>query len=370
MSDPGQGHRGSEATENRPAPSGGTESIGRRRRLTAGQTFIVVVVALLLASLLASGDLVDSGERLPEGVWRTVVLGIGHPLARASALLSLDRPLAFIQSLRSESATGASRGDDLEIPTGETATTGPVATQPAVPGAGPPASGPSSTSTSLAPALITPTLKEPLRVWVAGDSMVQQVGESLINMSSTIKTMTVRLQCKINSGLCRPDYYDWPKAARAFVSDYHPQASVVMFGGNDMQDLVEEGKVLTAWSPEWTEAYGRRVAEMIELLSADGGRVYWVGAPTMRAKQDARWARDLDRIYEKVCARYPQVTYIDGWKLFADKDGGYSAYLEDASGRSRLVREADGIHFTVHGGDRAVAALLKEMRTRWVLKAQ
>ena len=199
--------------------------------------------------------------------------------------------------------------------------------------------------------------------------MVERVGESLINLSDSIKAMKVKMQSKINSGLCRPDYYDWPAVMKEVTGTYDPQASVVMFGGNDMQGMVEDGKALAAWSPEWTKAYGRRVGQVIEILSENGGHVYWVAAPTMRAEQDARWAFDLDKIYRDVCSRYPQATYVDAWTLFSDGNGDYAAYLKDDSGRSRLVREPDGIHFTLAGGDRVAADILKKLRTRWVLKA-
>ena len=358
---------------------GGAASRGRRG-MSAGQVLLVLVVGLTLAVLLGAGDLVKAGEAIAPEPWRTVVLGVAKPLRRTACFLSLDRPRRWLDSLRGypygapaastetttttrqtpSSSTSLTAGTS---PTTRTTTMGATAT--ALP------STTSATPTTVKPTtstLPTPSAAEPLRVWVGGESMVEQVGDALINRSDSIKAMKVKMQFKISSGLCRPDYYDWPAVMKEVMATYDPQASVVMFGGNDMQGLVENGKALAAWSPEWTTAYGRRVGRVIEILSANGGRVYWVAPPPMRAEQDNRWAFDLDKIYRDVCSRYPQATYVDAWKLFSDEDGNYAAYLKDDSGRSRLVREPDGIHFTLAGGDRVATEILKELRKRWVLK--
>ena len=350
------------------APRGGSGPRGRRG-MPAGQVFLVLVVGLTLAALLGAGDLVKAGETIASGPWRTVILGVAKPLRRTACFLSLDRLRRWVDALRGYphgtlgTTADATATNAQALPTSTGATAGIGATTTALP---------STTSTTVKPTtstLLTPSAAEPLRVWVGGDSMVEQVGDSLINMSDSIRSMKVKMQFKINSGLSRPDYYDWPAVMKDVMATFGPEVSVVMFGGNDMQGLVENGKALTAWSPEWTEAYGRRVGQVIEILSAKGGRVYWVAAPTMRAEQDASWAFDLDKIYRDVCSRYPQATYVDAWKLFSDEDGNYAAYLKDASGRSRLVREPDGIHFTLAGGDRVAAEIVKELRKRWVLKA-
>jgi len=355
------------------APRGASARRGRRA-MSAGQVLLVLVVGLTLAALLGAGDLVKAGEAIAPGPWRTVVLGVAKPLRRTACFLSLDRPRRWVDSLRGDpygtkGATADPTTTSLQAPS--TSTSATAGTGATTTGATPTALPP-TTCTTVKPTtstLPTPSAAEPLRVWVSGDSMVEQVGDALINTSDSIKAMKVKMQSKINSGLCRPDYYDWPTVMKEAMATYDSQVSVVMFGGNDMQGLVENGKALTAWSPEWTKAYGGRVGQVIEILSANGGHVYWVAAPTMRAEQDARWAFDLNKIYRDVCSRYPQATYVDAWKLFSDEDGNYAAYLKDGSGRSRLVREPDGIHFTLAGGDRVAAEILKELRKRWVLKA-
>src|SRR3546814_7254767 len=43
------------------------------------------------------------------------------------------------------------------------------------------------------------------------------------------------------------------------------------------------------------------------------------------------------------------VTFVPTHDLMTDKDGNYSAYGLDASGRKRLLRAEDGIHFSMQG---------------------
>lgn len=200
--------------------------------------------------------------------------------------------------------------------------------------------------------------------------MVEQVGDSLINMSSSLTYLDVSMTFKINSGLCRPDYFDWPQVMSEAAEQFEPDVAVLMFGGNDMQGLVENGQALRAFTPEWNDAYSRRVASAIETFVARDTYVIWLGAPIMRDAQDDAWSRDLDAIYEEVCSRYPdQVHYVDCRALFAGPDGNYAAYLKDAQGKTWHVREPDGIHFTLAGGDWVTSEILRVIRARFVIES-
>ena len=54
-------------------------------------------------------------------------------------------------------------------------------------------------------------------------------------------------------------------------------------------------------------------------------------------------------------------------RAVAGADGGYTAYLPDASGTPVLVRRDDGIHLTPAGASRLAAQLLDTLRSDWPL---
>jgi hypothetical protein len=209
---------------------------------------------------------------------------------------------------------------------------------------------------------------DPLRVWVGGDSLVPRVGEALTNRGSRLGNLKVTTTYKISSGLCRPDYFDWPAAMKQAVANQHPEVAVVMFGGNDYQDMVVDGKRVGAFTPVWTKEYERRVREVVQILTEDGGRLYWVGVPAMRDARESQRIEQLNALYRRVVAAIPEATYIDAWSLLADADGHYTAYQADGSGMTQRIREPDGQHLTYLGGERVAAAILAEIRRHWKLE--
>jgi hypothetical protein len=60
--------------------------------------------------------------------------------------------------------------------------------------------------------------------------------------------------------------------------------------------------------------------------------------------------------------------YGDLYALFSDKSGDYSAYLPDASGKSRLMRGTDGIHFTAAGGDLAAREVIRILDEHYLVE--
>ncbi len=76
--------------------------------------------------------------------------------------------------------------------------------------------------------------------------------------------------------------------------------------------------------------------------------MYWIGLPILRraeANDDAQLINDIVR--EK--AYLNGIKFIDIQSQFADEAGNYAAYGPDLTGKSRLLRESDGILFTPAG---------------------
>lgn len=164
---------------------------------------------------------------------------------------------------------------------------------------------------------------------------------------------------KSSTGLARPDFFDWHAEAQRQVEATRPDATVVMFGGNDVQGLyMGKGRWIRWHEPGWSEEYARRVAALCNIVAPNGQRIFWVGMPVMRpAKFHARVQR-VNTIYRAEMAIRPAATFVDTWPVLAGPDGGYADKIPVVVGRDeqgepirklRRVRAGDGIHLSRTG---------------------
>src|SRR5499427_3203871 len=159
------------------------------------------------------------------------------------------------------------------------------------------------------------------------------------------------------AGLARAEFDDEMKAEEASKDTFH--IGVVMLGFWDRIHMrVSPRDRLLLGSSEWREEYGKRVDRLIKTLKRKGIALYWVGLPIMRRYDVNETAQAMNDIVR-------ERTYLNGVKFidiqaqFADEAGNYSAYGPDISGRQRLLREADGVLFTL-AGNRKLALFVEQ----------
>ena len=300
--------------------------------------FWVIVAALLIAVFLNATELEREAKQKPLGAERDFWVAVWKPFAVVSGTLQLDEPRKW-----ADDALGRDRpGSVFELPS---------ATPPAAKETPPPA-----------PAGVrTPTEDDPLRLWVGGDSMSKVLGEAVVRQALGSKLIDPTHQPELQTGLTRPDYFDWPRELDDLADDAPPfDVFVVMFGANDAQGIIEEdGDTHQDPGPgEWADEYRRRVAGVMDLLKADGRLVVWVGQPIMKDGWLSGQMDMLNRIYREEAEQRPWVKYVDTWVIFADERGKYTAYLE-RDGEEVLVRNPDGVHFVRDGAEIAAEKILE-----------
>jgi hypothetical protein len=304
----------------------------RRRRTSAGAALVAMLLGFFAAGLLDAGALEERARGRPLGAQRTVVLGLLRPVTALSGALRLDRPAA---ALNEALGRGEPHHTLAEVPDEQ----------------------------SLWPREVTG--EQPLRVYVAGDSMAQVFGSSLVNLAEGTGLMEATLDYHVSTGLSRPDFYDWPQRLIDQLVNLEPDAVVILFGANDGQDVMYQGKVLKVGSRAWQDVYATRVERAMRILSRGGRRVYWVGNPIMRDKGYRERIAMMNRIYAEQAEEFPGVVFVSTWKTMADEQGSYAESLRDAEGRPKLVRHSDGIHLTRVGGDRMAGAVLDVIKEDW-----
>jgi hypothetical protein len=90
--------------------------------------------------------------------------------------------------------------------------------------------------------------------------------------------------------------------------------------------------------------------------------VVWILLPVMRDATAARDAKLINDLVVKAAADRPWVRTVDTWVLTADTDGAYQAHFKDLTGKVRLMRDNDGVHFTPPGYDLIAESVLNLLR--------
>ena len=231
------------------------------------------------------------------------------------------------------------------------------------PGSLPP--GATTTTTTLPALDRTPTTAAPLRVLMVGDSIGLDLGQPLVSDLAATGVATATLDGRVDTGLSRPDYFDWPAELRVDMANDQPQLVVVMMGANDPQSLVGPDGSIPYGSPAWSAAYGQRVGALIDEANAAGAHVLWVGMPPMAGPQLNGQMQALNGIVQQqVAARPGKASYVSSASSLADGQGNFTAYLPNSSGAEVNIRTPDGIHLAPGGGERLSQAVIESIRTK------
>lgn len=312
------------------------------------QVMNVMLVALLLGSLLLGHQIERAARHMEFGPARTAAVLAAWPGARINHLFFLDR-------MWTATRRWADGWMDLGVvDLGDTVSAEPTAPPPAV---------------WVRPRV--PTTSTPLALYLCGDSVGRDVGQSVVAMAAETERIGTDGYFRVSSGIARPDFFDWPAYLTKEMAGGSHEAVWAMFGANDGQGVEVDGDVLNFGTPEWKAMYAGRVGRTMDILGGGGTRrVYWVGQPIARKAEYSSRVRVLDDIYAAEAGKRANVVYIDSWTLFQDAGGRYADYLPDASGRSVKVRKDDGVHLTRAGCDRLARHILEEIERDWWAPAE
>ncbi|MCU0653179.1 MAG: DUF459 domain-containing protein, partial [Candidatus Pacebacteria bacterium] len=122
------------------------------------------------------------------------------------------------------------------------------------------------------------------------------------------------------------------------------------------------GKVLATYgSGKWDDRYRERIDQMLDLFTQAKCEVFVIGVPIMKSQSLATKIAHLNTLFREEAAKYSNAHFISTWELLTDKNGNYTDYILDASGKRRLVRTADGVHLQYYAGYYVSDAVVSEM---------
>jgi uncharacterized protein len=221
-------------------------------------------------------------------------------------------------------------------------TADPPATAPAAPAA------PEPPPTEPPPPPRQPTAEDPLRVLFVGDSLIGNISTAFGRVLSDEPRMTVEIDFHISTGLARPDVLDWPTYLDRVLGEGDAEVVVLMFGGNDDQDMQTEGGRVEFGSEAWAAEYARRVGIMMDVASGEGRAAVWLGLPAMHVARLEQARQIMNDVARQQARRRPAVRYVDLSRTLTPGD----SYQQSVGGVR--AREADGVHLTIQGAELVV----------------
>ena len=192
---------------------------------------------------------------------------------------------------------------------------------------------------------------EIFRVLVVGDALAGGMGAGISRMAETQSNIEVVNRFNELSGLARPEFYDWATALPKITLAKPYNVAVLMLGTNDRQAIRSGESRLEFGSPEWRDFYGAQLDRLLDVLKAQGLRVYWVSLPPMA---DATFDADMQIIsdIQRTHVEARGDVFIDIRPFFVGPDGAYVERGPDDTGVDRKLRTRDGITFMKQGNNR------------------
>lgn len=327
---------------------------------------LVLVGALLFGGVLNGRSLLDTASSLEPGWQRSMGMAAAQLLVDIGETLHLDYPREFIDGELGRVSPTTQPAPIPDPALGTTTTAPATTTEPQETTTTSPTTTTILTTTTLH-GVFTPSPDTPARVWVAGDSLTERFGPSLVNLLADTGVVEIRHDVKYSAGFTRPDFFDWPQYLDQELTENRTDILVFMIGANDGQPIQTSAGWIQFGTDEWVVEYRQRVAQTMDLVADLVPTVYWIGQPIARSADYSAKMALMNDIYRNEASQHPSVRYVDTWALFSDADGAYSAYLPDSSGEEALVRSGDGIHLTVDGGDRLAAWVRDVIAVDWPL---
>ena len=213
-----------------------------------------------------------------------------------------------------------------------------------------------ATTTSLPPGGRQPTPDDPLRVILAGDSVMADLAPAVIDALGRGGSVEAKFVLAPGVALDATSTVLW----RQQLSTFDPEVIVVLVGTWETDgDLGPPGRL------GWRARYDREVLDpFVELVTGEGAELIWVGMPAVRDATSTFLLAELNAAYGGLADRHEQVTYVPGGEFVSAPDGGYAEFLEGPDGLER-ARRVDGLHLCPAGAIRLAEPVIDAIADRW-----
>jgi hypothetical protein len=203
-------------------------------------------------------------------------------------------------------------------------------------------------------------------ILLTGDSLMQSLDVVLTDRLA--RRANVVSDVRAGAALTTEFNVDWLALARRQVEEWHPHATIVFLGTNDLSySRTPEGRTVKCCGPEWEEEVERRARVAMRIYAQEGaGAVLWLTVPYARDPRRTPAATTVNAALRRAAATVPGAAVIGIDEIFTP-GRRYRATMRH-EGRTVRVREADGIHLSIPGARIAALSVIAALEKLGVLR--
>jgi uncharacterized protein len=194
------------------------------------------------------------------------------------------------------------------------------------------------------------------QVFVLGDSFAAGLWSGVSRSIDGDMRISLNGRYKEDSGLSRPEYYDWNGALPKILASNKIDIAIVMLGSNDAQPIRDGAMRYAFDTQEWRAAYTKQVDELMASLKAAGAAVYWMEMPPMQADKYDGSMKTVAAIHKERAAA-AGVRFVETRAALLD-NGKYSDSGFDETGEFVRLRSRDGVHFLKEGNNKLASLVM------------
>jgi hypothetical protein len=305
----------------------------------------MVLVAFAVLVVCDGNGIRRQGEKMDDGLERSVVLAVGHPAGWIADQLPFS-------SAVDEMVGWLSPDEDLGSTDGKFS------------------AGTVAGSTRVAPSAFDPTslglpaARKPAlhKLLVTGDSMSQPMDSELARALTSVGVKTAR-DPKFGTGISKTDLLDWGRYSQIQAKREQADATIELLGANEGFPMKTAAGTVECCDLRWAAEYATRVRSMMQSYGRAGnGRVYWLLIPTSSDDTRNSIIRVVNTTIKVAAGAYGDQVRVVDLPALLTPGGRYRSAME-VDGRTQIVRDPDGAHLNEVGG-RLAAGLVRRALAR------
>ncbi len=201
-------------------------------------------------------------------------------------------------------------------------------------------------TTSTRPGPRVPDREHPLRIALAGDSVMAGLAppvKAALEADGTAQVRFVLTPSILRDPAVR---YTW----NTQLAEFDPEI-VIMFVGTWESGVIAKGSGPDATSdPNWRTGYERDILDpWVQLITSRGASVVWIANPTVKSDEANAMFGALNAAFRDLPGRWPQVSIVEANPALNGALAGYHDVVALADGTRIRTRQIDGLHLCAGG---------------------
>lgn len=217
------------------------------------------------------------------------------------------------------------------------------------------------------------TPSRPMHVLIAGDSLAGvHIPVMFKKYAEPALSFRIDTAYKVSSSLANYYFMKWPDEINRIINEQELEDGksydVVVFyiGANDAQNIRLTDRTFEYGTWAWFNELESRVNTVMGILNKRVKKTYWMEVPPMRKQRYQGKMLKINRVYQKLAAKYVNIDFVEVKTILGDKNGLFTP-VKLIDGVHKRVRSSDGIHFDFPGAGLVVGEILRRIQHDFIL---